>query len=83
MNEVMITTVLSIATGLSGFYWGIKKNSADLQNTALTNIQTQIAIYETIIESLREEIQVLCAKVEEQKTIINGLEKKIEEMYKN
>lgn len=79
MNEMIITTIVSAITGLGGFYYGIKKDKQDLVTTSLTNIQSQIMIYESIIENLRSEIVVLVDKVEKQQKTILHLEARMEE----
>ena len=79
MNEMLITTIVSAITGLGGFIYGLKKDKQDLVTTSLTNIQSQIMIYEKIIENLRDEINVLIDKVEKQQKTIVHLELKMEE----
>lgn len=82
MNEYIIPSILSLCTGLFGFYWGAKQNKVNLERDTLNNIQSQIAIYETLMDKLRDEIDILIQKVEEQKKTILHLEQKIEDIYK-
>jgi hypothetical protein len=58
----------------------MKKDKADLVSKSLLNIQAQIAIYETIIDKLRDEIGILITKVEEQQQTIQHLEKQVTDM---
>jgi flagellar biosynthesis chaperone FliJ len=58
----------------------MKKDKADLVSKSLLNIQSQIAIYETIIDKLRDEIGILITKVEEQQQTIQHLEKQVTDM---
>jgi peptidoglycan hydrolase CwlO-like protein len=82
MNEIMITGIISALTAISGFYYGNRKNKLDVESQILANIQAQVAIYETLIDSLRDEIMILIQKVEDQKKTIGELEQKIEHIYK-
>jgi peptidoglycan hydrolase CwlO-like protein len=78
MNEMLITTIVSTLTAISGFWYGWQKNKKDLVSNSLNNIQVQIQIYQEIISSLREEINILIKKIEEQEKIIHSLEQKID-----
>ena len=80
MNEILLTTIVSGLSGLEGLWYGAKKHKLDVQTQSLQNIQSQIAIYETIIDKLREEIGVLITKVDEQQKTIYDLENKMELM---
>jgi hypothetical protein len=82
MNELWVTGLISALTALSGFYYGNRKNKLDVEAQILTNIQTQVGIYETLIDNLRDEIIILIQKVEDQKKTITDLEHKIEHIYK-
>lgn len=79
MNEMIITSIVSAITGLGGFFYGLKKDKQDLVTTSLNNIQSQILIYESIIENLRKEITILVVKVESQQKTIQHLEERMEE----
>lgn len=79
MDSMIITTIVSSATALGGFIYGLKKQKQDLVTSSLDNLQKQLLIYEQIIENLRGEIGVLISKVEKQQEIINLLERKVEE----
>ena len=81
MNEIMITGIVSALTAISGFYYGARKNKLDVDAQILANIQTQVGIYETLIDNLRDEIMILIQKVEDQKKTISDLEQKIEHIY--
>lgn len=81
--DVVIGSVISIVTGVSGFMYGIRKQSKDLTKASLDNILTQITIYETIIEDLRSEITILITKIDEQEKIIKHLEERLDQMVKN
>jgi len=81
-NEMLITAILSLITGLSGLWWGQKKQNLDLQSQSYDNILKQIGIYEVIIDNLRQEVHALIAKVEEQQKIIHELELSVEELCK-
>lgn len=81
MNEIMLTGFVSALTALSGFYYGNRKNRLDVESKILSNIQVQVGIYESLIDSLRDEIVILIQKVEDQKKTISELEQKIEHIY--
>jgi peptidoglycan hydrolase CwlO-like protein len=78
MNDMILTTLVSTATAVSGFIYGVQKNKKDLISQSLNNLQQQITIYQDVISSLRGEIEHLISKVNEQEKIIHSLEKKID-----
>jgi len=78
MNEMLLTTLVSTVTAVSGFIYGFQKNKKDLISQSLNNLQQQITIYQDVISSLRGEIEHLISKVNEQEKIICSLEKKID-----
>ncbi len=78
MNEMLLTTLVSTVTAVSGFIYGVQKNKKDLISQSLNNLQQQITIYQDVISSLRGEIEHLISKVNEQEKIIQSLEKKID-----
>lgn len=80
MNDMLLTTIISSATAVSGFIYGWQKNKKDLISQSLNNLQQQITIYQDVISSLRNEVEHLVAKVNEQEKIILSLEKKIDLM---
>ena len=80
MNDMLITTIVSTLTAISGFWYGFQKNKKDLVSQSLLNMQTQITIYQNIIDNLRGEIEQLIAKVNEQEVIIHSLETKIDSL---
>lgn len=80
MNDMLLTTLISSATALSGFIYGFQKNKKDLISQSLNNLQQQITIYQDVISSLRSEIEHLISKVNEQEKIIQSLEHKIDSL---
>lgn len=80
MNEMLLTTIISSITAISGFVYGHQKNKKDLISQSLNNLQQQITIYQDVISSLRGEIEHLISKVNEQEKIIHSLEKKIDSL---
>jgi hypothetical protein len=80
MNDMIVTTIISTLTAVSGFWYGWKKNKQDITSSSLNNILTQVTIYETIIENLRQEITILIQKIEAQNETIRELEIKVESM---
>lgn len=78
--DIIITTAISVATGLIGLWYGTRVQQQDLQSKSLDNILKQIEVYETIIENLRSEVHSLITKVEEQQKIIKDLETSVEEL---
>lgn len=80
MNDMLITTIVSTVTAISGFYYGWQKDKKDIVSQSLSNIQIQITIYQEIISGLRGEIEILIAKVNEQEKIIQSLEDKIDSL---
>jgi hypothetical protein len=80
MNDMIVTTIISTLTAVSGFWYGWKKNKQDVTTSSLNNILTQVTIYETIIENLRQEITILIQKIEAQNETIRELEIKVESM---
>ena len=80
MNDMLLTTIISSATAISGFVYGWQKNKKDLVSQSLNNLQQQITIYQDVISSLRNEVEYLISKVNDQEKIILSLEKKIDSM---
>jgi predicted RNase H-like nuclease (RuvC/YqgF family) len=80
MNDMIITTIVSTLTAVSGFWYGWKKNKQDVTTISLNNILAQVTIYERIIENLRDEITILIQKIEAQNETIKELETKVESM---
>lgn len=78
LGEIVITAFVSAITGLSGLWYGSKKQKLDLQSQAYENILKQIEVYEVIINNLRQEINSLILKVEEQQKTIRHLEASVE-----
>ena len=76
-NNNIITIMISTATAISGFIYGVRKDKKDLVSKSLANLEYQITVYEKIIDSLRQEVQNLVKKIDEQEMIIIELEKKI------
>ena len=71
MNEGLILIISNALTALASFFVGRRKSEADSDNIILNNLATSIGIYQTIIESLKEEIHQLNIKVDQ-------LEKKVD-----
>ena len=71
MNEGIILIISNALTALASFFVGRRKSEADSDNIILNNLATSISIYQTIIESLKEEIHQLNIKVDQ-------LEKKVD-----
>lgn len=80
MNDILIASLVSFLTGLSGYFIGFQKRKQELYSASLDNIQKQIGVYEIIIDNLRNEIEVLVSRVEEQNKTINHLEARVEEL---
>ena len=80
MNDMLLTTIVSTVTAVSGFVYGWQKNKKDLISQSLNNLQQQITIYQDVISSLRSEIEHLISKVNEQEKIIHSLEHKIDSL---
>ena len=71
MNEGIVLIISNALTALASFFVGRRKSEADSDNIILNNLATSISIYQTIIESLKEEIHQLNIKVDQ-------LEKKVD-----
>jgi peptidoglycan hydrolase CwlO-like protein len=71
MNEGIVLIISNALTAAASFFVGRRKSEADSDNVILNNLATSIGIYQTIIESLKEEIQQLNLKVDQ-------LEKKVD-----
>lgn len=82
-NNFIVTTIVSIATGISAFIYGVRKDKKDLVSQSLKNLEYQITVYEKIIDSLRNEVANLVKKIDEQEKIIIELERKIDILSKN
>jgi len=82
MQEILVPGLFSLLTAISGFYYGTKKSRLDIEAQMLSNIQAQVAIYETLIDNLRNEVTILIQKVEEQKKTISSLQKMLDDIYK-
>lgn len=81
--ELTLVSIISILTGLVGFGYGVKKKQGEIQKASLENILSQITIYETIIDDLREEISILITKIDQQEKVIKHLESRVECLMKN
>lgn len=75
---MLITTIVSTVTAISGFVYGVRKDKKDLVSKSLSNLEYQITVYEKIIDSLRDEVMYLVKKVEQQEQIIISLQEKID-----
>lgn len=82
INEMVISAVIAALSGLSGLWYGGKKQKLDIQSQAYENILKQIEVYEVIIDNLRQEVHTLITKVEEQQKVIRELETSVEELCK-
>lgn len=82
MDNMFLTTIISSATALFGFWYGVKKDKADLVSKSLNNIQSQIMIYQQIIDNLRDEIELLIVKIEDQQKTIHELELMVGDMVR-
>jgi len=82
MDNMFLTTIISSGTALFGFWYGVKKDKADLVSKSLTNIQSQIMIYQQIIDNLRGEVETLIIKIEDQQKTIQELESMVGNMVK-
>jgi peptidoglycan hydrolase CwlO-like protein len=71
MNEGIVLIISNALTAFASFFVGRRKTEADSDNAILNNLATSIQIYQTIIESLKEEIHQLNIKVDQ-------LEKKVD-----
>ena len=71
MNEGIILIISNALTAFASFFVGRRKSEADSDNAILNNLAASIQIYQTIIESLKEEIHQLNIKVDQ-------LEKKVD-----
>ena len=71
MNEGIVLIISNALTVFASFFVGRRKSEADSDNAILNNLATSIGIYQTIIESLKEEIHQLNIKVDQ-------LEKKVD-----
>jgi peptidoglycan hydrolase CwlO-like protein len=71
MNEGLILIISNALTAFASFFVGRRKSEADSDNIILNNLAASIQIYQTIIESLKEEIHQLNIKVDQ-------LEKKVD-----
>lgn len=82
-NNFIVTTIVSIATGISAFIYGVRKDKKDLVSQSLKNLEYQITVYEKIIDSLRNEVANLVKKIDEQEITIMELERKIDMLTNN
>lgn len=77
---MIVAAIISALTGISGLWYGSKKQKLDIQSQAYENILKQIEVYEVIIDNLRQEVHTLITKVEEQQKVIRELESSVEEL---
>jgi len=73
MSEGTILIISNALTAIAGWFIGRRKTEADSDNAILNNLATSIQIYQTIIESLKNEIHELNIKVQD-------LEKKVDDL---
>ena len=71
--EPIIQFLLTGLTGFITFLLGIKRGKAETEGVLLQNLEKSVAIYQTIIEDMKQEIHFLNEK-------IDVLEKKVEQL---
>lgn len=80
-SETIITGIVSVATGLIGYFTGKKKSDAEANGQTIDNVEKALAIYKDIIDDMKarydKEIADLKSKLLEYEKHINQLEQKI------
>lgn len=74
-TEMFITFIISTITGISTFWFGVKRGKVEVEANTLQNIERSVHIYQVIIDDMRGEITNLNKKIDE-------LESKVDELLK-
>jgi hypothetical protein len=82
-TDILITGIVSIITGLIGFFTGKRKTDAEADSTTIENVEKALAIYKDIIEDMKSrydrEISDLKLKLNDYEKQIKILEQKIKQ----
>ncbi len=73
MNEYLMTLIGSAVSGMAAFYFGIKKNQKEVEEMGLRNIERSLAIYNKIIDDLKNEIADLRNEITKLEEIVEQL----------
>ena len=80
-SDTLITGIVSVATGLIGYFTGKKKTDAEANGQTIDNVEKALAIYKDIIDDMKarydKEIAELKVKLAEYEKHITILEQKI------
>ena len=74
MNNELMILISNAVTGIVAWVVGRRKQTAEVENQVLRNLELSINLYKEIIDSLKSEIESLNIRIHE-------LEKKIDELH--
>lgn len=73
MTDQIIMILTNVITGVSAWFIGRRRMSAETDNQVLRNLELSVSLYKDIIESLKKEIHDLNIKIQELETKIDQL----------
>jgi len=76
MNEILMTTVPAVITGILTYILSRKKQQQETKANELDNVQKALEVYRQIIQDLKTDLQETQSKVEELNTFIDEVRKK-------
>jgi len=82
MNDYMMTLIGSVVSGVAAFYFGIKKNRREVEEMGLRNVERSLAIYNDIIEDLKNEIADLRNEISRLERLVEELRTENERLHK-
>jgi len=82
MNEYLMTLIGSAVSGVAAFYFGMKKNQREVEELGLRNVERSLAIYNDIIEDLKEEIADLRNEISRLERLVEELRTENERLHK-
>ena len=72
-TEMFTTFLISTITGISTFWFGIKRGKSEIEASTLQNIEKSVGIYQVIIDDMRDEINLLNNKISTLEGKVNEL----------
>ena len=78
----MMTLIGSVVSGVAAFYFGIKKNRREVEEMGLRNVERSLAIYNDIIEDLKNEIVDLRNEISRLERLVEELRTENERLHK-
>ena len=80
--ETTLTIIISSITGVITFFVGHRKAKKETEGLQLDNISKSVGIYQTIINDLKEQVEILLTKVDDLEYKIDALKEENNELKK-